>query len=854
MLKSNSIKFRLLLAVAALALSTLIIGLASWYWLSRSNAILEELHSTTLYEVNRSHELTKQSALFTTTAPYLLNLSSSYLVQSEGNKLLRSIDTTIESWESREVAFESNAQQSSAILKTLADMRQQIEALISQSQVLSNQDDRTRLHTAELSKLDKQLAQVLSNNLAQDQIATVRQAQLAVHKLVTASNASSLLSLGEYQREFLNLSADSHYELSPNGVQETIKKAYTLAQGPEGLFQTRFNALQHKVSAHRLLGRISAKANDLNVQVLSLIEQSEFEIARRREETTANIQYAKILVALFGIGSVVLSLLSAFYISGYIIKRLNDITTTMTGLASGDLSIGTSRNIERHDELGALQQAFNVFHANAIEHNKLHTEHIQKSALLESTFNNISDGVAITNAEGKLLALNPKLNQLLAQFGSKTEATIGCTLSEKVEAVSSGLPDSQNRAQNTAYRELRTALGHVLEIRTSLLPDNGSVWLFSDTTQRRRVEERLQHFQRLESLGQLTGEVAHDVNNVLSAVKATLPAILLRRQNESEHRLAVEQIEEAVDMGNSLTHRLLAFAKKQRLEPKYIEINELVNGVSDLISLSLGNHITLTIVNSEERLVTYIDPLQLESALLNLCMNSAHAINGYGTIALILEQSDDNRLLIHVKDDGCGMNNETLTRAVEPFYSTRRGSSGTGLGLSIVYGFVKQSGGDLQIKSTEGTGTTVTLSLQRFADESADASADELAGQTKTSNRSATPKQTVLIVEDDTDTLERAIILFESAGYQTTKANSYEAAKRMLSKNTRYSLLFTDLHLGIGQNGWALAKLCLEQHLVKQVIVASGRAADLSKPPFALSTNCKTLAKPYSAQDIFQLT
>ena len=269
-----------------------------------------------------------------------------------------------------------------------------------------------------------------------------------------------------------------------------------------------------------------------------------------------------------------------------------------------------------------------------------------------------------------------------------------------------------------------------------------------------------------------------------------------------------------------------------------------MNGVSELISLSLGNRIDLNIVNSKERLFTYIDSLQLESSLLNLCMNSAHAIDGDGHIDIVLEQSEDNMVLIHVHDDGCGMDRETVIRAVEPFYSTRRGSSGTGLGLSIVYGFFKQSGGDMQIKSTVGTGTTVTLSLHKSTIESIESK--ELG------NRSEKEK-TVLVVEDEVSTLEHAVNLFQTAGYEVTQVCNYDEASRIIISGARFSLLFTDLHLGMGQTGWDLANICLQAGSAERIVVTSGRLSELSKPPHSLCTQCHTLAKPYNLQDILSL-
>ena len=159
--KTFSIQRRLLLAVAALSVSTLIIGTASWYWLSRANNILDELHNTTLNEVNRSHELTKQSALFTASAPYLLNLRSTYLVQSEGSKLLRSIDATIDSWQSRHTVLETPEYDSVSILDTLTDMRELLDLFIDKSKNLSILDDGTRVHTAKLVVLEKRLEEII---------------------------------------------------------------------------------------------------------------------------------------------------------------------------------------------------------------------------------------------------------------------------------------------------------------------------------------------------------------------------------------------------------------------------------------------------------------------------------------------------------------------------------------------------------------------------------------------------------------------------------------------------------------------------------------------------------------------
>lgn len=710
-----SIKTRLLFAVGVLTLSTIVVGLVSWYWLSRSNEIIEDLHNTTLAEVTRSHELTKQSSVFTTSAPLLLSLKSSYLLEAEGNKLLRSIDNTIELWETRKARTIESQQQYLSVVQALRDMRQSMVMFISETQGLSKNQDNMRSYISEVGELERELSSILSNNEDSKNIRSIWRTQAAANILITASSATSSLSLGEYQRRYEKLiQSDNKMLNSLVDINQALTTMRNISTGENGLFEIRYNSLEQNLTIRKALNEISTSAARLNESVLELINISEKEISARGQETRKNLHLTKIILFIFGIGSIAIALVSALYVSGYVVNNLNKVSKAMSELANDGAPEIHSPDINSKDEIGKLNSAFSVFQLNAIKFNRLHQQLLQKTALFESTFQNITDGVLILDRNSRVLAHNPQINQLLSNFGNEPKVKTGRFVSMLFKSISTDFDDNEGVDSISNYQEHKNQLGQVLEFRMNDLPDGGSVWLISDTTERKRVEERLQHFQRLESLGQLTGEVAHDVNNILSTVKIGLPLVASRRSDPIAHQSAIDKIEDAIDLGSSFTNRLLAFARKQKLEPKVIELNELIRGVSELIALSLGKRIQLDICLLEQEVFVKIDPLQLESALLNLCINSAHAIEDEGRVTIWLVLKDDNSVDITVKDNGKGMNADVLKRAIEPFYSTRKNGSGCGLGLSIVYGFMKQSGGDMHLFSTEGKGTKVVLNLKQF--------------------------------------------------------------------------------------------------------------------------------------------
>jgi signal transduction histidine kinase/CheY-like chemotaxis protein len=839
--KLPSIRLRLLASFCVLAVSTLIVGIVAWYWLTRSNDILEDLHHTTLLEVTRSHDLTEQSSNLTTSAPFLLNLKSPYLVESEGSELLGSIDSAILLWTDNLPGNGVDGAPAEQIVNTLNSMRGSVVRLIESIRRLATHEDQVRKLAQQLTSIEQRLALMIDPALAAPDRDGVRQAQLATNLLIMASAADSFISIGEFRRRFYLLAGGVRDQVQPAVLANTLNDLMTLADSENGLFRTRYSALRSKLASHQALSAIRSDAGKLNALISDYVGAAELEISRRREQTSSYLAYAKVLVVASGLASIFLALVSAHYVSRYVTGNINSIATAMTGLAGGDHSHQLPRRSRHNDEIGKLLDAFRVFRANAIRLGRSNRQLHRKTALFESIFSNINDGIAITGADGKLIEHNRRLDILLRFFGGATDIAIGCLLDQVLARHLSSADEAINVGYESddGFRELRNKLGEVLEVRTSALPDGGKIWLFSDTTERTRVEETLRRFQRLESLGQLTGEVAHDFNNILSAIATTLPAIDAQNRDTAAYDTALNNIGDALDIGSSLTQRLLAFARKQQLEPEIVELNELVLGVRELISISLGDGVELSVSTYRENLYARVDPGQLESAMLNLCLNSAQAIDGEGRISVSVYPEADAYVCIKVEDDGCGMSPEVLERALEPFFSTRRGSRGSGLGLSIVYGFTRQSDGDLVISSTPGKGTTVIMKLRP---EEVTEGAERILP--------AGTSRTIVLVEDNAATLQAATGMLQGLGHDIVAFGTADRARSYIEQNLPIDVLLTDLHLGHGQSGWDLARLCLAGSKDTRIIVTSGRTAELARVPEALEGKIAVLEKPYTSSKL----
>ncbi|UIY32288.1 response regulator (plasmid) [Neorhizobium galegae] len=351
-----------------------------------------------------------------------------------------------------------------------------------------------------------------------------------------------------------------------------------------------------------------------------------------------------------------------------------------------------------------------------------------------------------------------------------------------------------------------------------------------DQRTREREEALAQLFeaQKLDTIGQLTGGVAHDFNNLLMAVLGSLNLLKKRLPiDEKSERLIANAIQ-AAERGAALTQRLLAFARRQELKPHAIDFAEFFENIQDLLSKALGPGVDIRKDIPPRLPQLLVDSNQLELALLNLFVNARDAMIGGGTIMVSAEEKDVSRhsslaagryVRISVSDTGEGMDEATVTRAAEPFFTTKGPGKGTGLGLSMVHGLAAQSGGILDLSSVKGEGTTVSLWLPVAENIAVAASSPEAASPDAAPN--VPNALTVLVVDDDSLVSMGTSAMLEDLGHVATEASSAAAALEILGSDRKFDLVITD-HAMPGMTGAELARRILASYPGLPVILASG--------------------------------
>jgi PAS domain S-box-containing protein len=381
-----------------------------------------------------------------------------------------------------------------------------------------------------------------------------------------------------------------------------------------------------------------------------------------------------------------------------------------------------------------------------------------------------------------------------------------------------------------------------------------------DMTERRAMQEQLHQSQKMEAIGQLTGGVAHDFNNLLTVILGNLDT--LSQQVPAEHarwRRAIEQALRASERAAGLTQQLLAFARRQPLTPKPEDINRLLGRWTEMIRRTLPESISIRRIEDPGAGSAEIDRNQLESTLLNLAVNARDAMPNGGTLTIETARTQvqlhdanvpfdlkpGDYVLICISDTGTGMTQDVLERAFEPFFTTKPLGQGTGLGLSQVFGFVKQSGGNVKMYSRPGQGTTIKLFLPRMS-EAAVAQENERTTFVQSGKRS----ESILIVEDNHDVRAFASDALRDYGFNVLEAADASEALRVLESKASIDLLFTDIGLP-GVNGRELVGMVQRKHPNLRILFTSGYAQMPSPTSSRWLSEIPLLSKPFTRSQLY---
>ncbi len=480
------------------------------------------------------------------------------------------------------------------------------------------------------------------------------------------------------------------------------------------------------------------------------------------------------------------------------------------------------------------------------------------------------DLLVVVERGGIFRAVNPAWTTLL---GYRPDELVGRSVLDLVRPEDAG-PTQHGYEDALARRDLtsfenrcRHKDGTWLWISWNTSSEGGLVYAYGrDVTAEkeqaaalRQAEEALLQAQKMEAVGQLTGGLAHDFNNLLTGITGSLELLNSRlvagRLKDLDRYIAAAQ--GAAGRAASLTHRLLAFSRRQTLDPKPSNVNRLIAGMEELIRRTVGPAVVVEVVGSAGLWTALIDPNQLENALLNLCINARDAMPDGGRITIETANKwlDDRMardrglppgqfLSLCVTDTGTGMTPEVIAHAFDPFFTTKPIGQGTGLGLSMIYGFVRQSGGQVRIYSEIGQGTTMCLYLPRHYGSEADVeSRAELE-----KGPGAEQGETVLIVDDEPTVRMLVTEVLEDLGYTAIEATDGAAGLQVLRSNTRIDLLVTDVGLPGGMNGRQLADAARVTRPDLKVLFITGYAENAVIGNGHLDAGMHLLTKPFAME------
>jgi len=405
--------------------------------------------------------------------------------------------------------------------------------------------------------------------------------------------------------------------------------------------------------------------------------------------------------------------------------------------------------------------------------------------------------------------------------------------------------------------------GSIVDVEASLTPiedqlADGLLIVLRDVTERKTMELEFRQAQKMEALGQLTGGVAHDFNNLLMVITGNLEIASELAGKVPGLERALSRASVAAEIGADLTQRLLTFARRQPLQPQPLDLNRLVLEMRDLLRRSLGEDIEIEIVSCADLWPTSADRGQLENAIINLAVNARDAMPDGGRLTIetanIHLDGDYARrnpgivpgeyVLLEVTDTGLGMEPHVVERAFEPFFTTKEVGRGSGLGLSMIYGFAKQSGGNVKIFSAPGHGTSVWLCLPKA--ELPAASAETEAGPL----RLARNQETILVVEDNAAVRDVVVEQLTDLGYKVVAAQDGPSALRLLGEHQTIDLLFTDLVMPNGMSGRQLADEVRRRRPALPVLFTSGYPSFGGKTALDVGSETPLLRKPYKKREL----
>ncbi|WP_191603313.1 PAS-domain containing protein [Marinomonas algicola] len=838
-MRFTSIRQKASLAILTISLVALFMVSIGWKSMSVSEASLSEFESETLPEISTALTLAEGVAQLAAIAPYTAGSGRPFQLQTESER----------------------------IKFRILELRGVAESLVNSAfrDDIDNRLDDLQVTLEELVSLVREELYIREDSLAQ---------QFRIRHLNKGKNDSTVTDL-QGLTWLLQLLEN------PSALPENINKVLNFKSQTDSVriiadelltAHKRLNEIHER--KNYLLISIRAKSEQLSAQVSYFVGDLQKKVTRQRQDVASFVSNGENWI--IGISVFLLLGLSRLYLySQRMTKDLEAVTHEMEQLSLG--RVDSQKPVtHRNDEIGTLVDAFEVFRRDALRRIEVTAELSEQKRLLETIFDNMNDGLSVFSEKGTLVAWNSGYQKLFDL--SDDDLQVGMLLEDVQSLINRGQHKNLNIENQQVYmeevnvsRHLRFQSferhfdsGKIVEFRSKPMPEGGFVTLYTDLTERKNVESQLHQAQKMEMLGQLTGGVAHDFNNLLAAIMGNLQMLSDSRPQTKDQARYIDRALVVSEKSSNLVQRLLSFSRRQQLFPVSIAIDDLIEGMLDLVEYSVGNNIQVTHHLHCPDVFSLIDPSQLENALLNLALNSASAMPKGGQLTFstklcVLPDSDIPAVRIRVEDTGEGIPDDVLSRIFEPFFTTKPVGKGSGLGLSMIYGFVKQSGGEIVVTSELGKWTRVCLFLpkQLTFEEVPKQSIDSLIAPILLPECSS-----IWLVEDDEEVNRVMREQLEKMGFFVQSFDRAETVFNALKKSIIPDAILSDVNLAGTINGVELA------HIIKKdngktlgfngpVLLMSGLPQEKLKQNYHLDKSDLFISKPFTIKDlerIFQMS
>ncbi|MEO9654814.1 PAS-domain containing protein [Marinomonas sp.] len=831
-----SIRQKASFAIFAISFVALFMVAIGWQSMQVSESSLSEFEAETLPEISTALTLAEGVAQLAAIAPYTAGSGRPFQLQTESERIQLRIA------ELRGVA-DSLKDQSfrGAIEARLDDLQNTLEELVSLV--------REELYLREDSLALQFRIRSLSIVNTETRSLTSKQGltwllQLLENPTLVPEDLSQALSLNAHGGEVAQI------------TQELLKAHQRLA-----LIESRKNYL---------LIAIRAKSEQLTKRVSHFVGGLQKKVSRQRQAVSSFVSTGQnwiIGISVF----LLLGLTRLYWYSQRMTRDLQSVTQDMEQLSLG-LVDSKSSTIQRNDEIGTLASAFEVFHSDAQRRLEVTAQLSEQKHLLETIFDNMNDGLSVFSAQGTLVAWNSGYQSLFDL--TDDDLYVGMSLDEVQSLINRGEHKNVNLENQQVYMEEVNVFRHVrfqrferhfesgkiVEFRSKPMPEGGFVTLYTDLTERKSVESQLRQAQKMEMLGQLTGGVAHDFNNLLAAIMGNLQMLSDSYPQTADQTRYIERALAVSEKSSNLVQRLLAFSRRQQLFPVAVVIDDLIEGMLDLVEYSVGSHIQVKSDLQCHQLMSLIDPSQLENALLNLSLNAASAMEKGGLLSFstklsTLPESSQAAIRIRVEDTGDGISEDILGRIFEPFFTTKPIGKGSGLGLSMIYGFVKQSGGEIKVTSEYGQWTRVCLFLPLYNREllPPNEPSDEL-----TPTITVPAQGMVWLLEDDEEVRRVMREQLEKMAFLVQEFDRAENVYSALKSNLQPDLIITDVNLAGTMNGVELAHIIARESDEEiaysgPVLLMSGLPKEELRKKYQLSDEDFFISKPFTIKQLYRI-